>query len=210
MLQPASSDLTVVYYTASKERPEFEARILGQLVNATSGLPIITVSQSPLDVGYNICVGQIGHCVESLVHQVITGLEAATTRAVILAESDCLIGPEFAAVQYKPGFWLYPSESYITWYGSDTFFPKRLRELVGVVDREHALQIMKTIQRDRPAHISKAVMGLTRRTHFDTSAHPVITIKTDRQLHSRHPCCRNPVSEIAYWGKAAELWGRFQ
>ena len=52
------AQLSVVYYTASREPVVFEQRIHDYLrCMSNNACPIISVSQKPIDLGTNICIG---------------------------------------------------------------------------------------------------------------------------------------------------------
>lgn len=55
---------------------------------SADGLPIISISQKPVDLGTNICVGDIGRSVENFWMQILIGAEAATTEYVAIVEQD--------------------------------------------------------------------------------------------------------------------------
>ena len=63
------------------------------LVVAARCKPIISVSQKPIDLGMNICIGETGRSHLSMYTQILTGLQAATTEYVALVEHDCLYTP---------------------------------------------------------------------------------------------------------------------
>ena len=48
---------TIIYCSSNKELPEFEAKIVANLLKNCGDLPIISVTQKPMDLGRNICVG---------------------------------------------------------------------------------------------------------------------------------------------------------
>jgi hypothetical protein len=84
-------DLTIIYYTANRAKPHFTETLRKQLVKAAGGIPIICVSQEPLDFGEeNICVGNIGHKTYNIYRQLLIGAKAANTKYVATAEDDVL------------------------------------------------------------------------------------------------------------------------
>jgi hypothetical protein len=56
--------------------------------------PIVSVTQEPVDLGDNICVGKIGSSWLNLYKQLKAGAERATTKYVAMAEDDCLYTQE--------------------------------------------------------------------------------------------------------------------
>jgi len=88
-----NGDLTVIYYTANYISAHFFANTMKALLRAIDGYPLITVSQQPMDLGTNICVGDIGRSHLNIYHQILIGAKAAKTRYVALAEDDILYPP---------------------------------------------------------------------------------------------------------------------
>lgn len=87
--------LTVIYYTSNREEKEFENKVKAKLLEVIGKLPLISVSQKPIDFRKNICVGDVGVCDANLFRQIQIGCEAANTPFVISAETDCLYPPEY-------------------------------------------------------------------------------------------------------------------
>lgn len=85
--------LTVIYYTSGMLPRAASAAIRAVLSASCDGLPIISVSQKPLDFGHNICIGDIGASTRNLYHQVLMGAKAAFTDHIALCEDDCLYPP---------------------------------------------------------------------------------------------------------------------
>lgn len=204
------SDLTVVYYSSSRERLEFEAGIIRALQESCGDSPVISVSQKPLDFGRNICVGEIGVNEMNAISQALTGVREAETSYVALAESDCFLPKAMFDMQPRDGVWCYPDTAFIIWEGHARFWPKIMRELVGVTSRENALRVLGSILDTRPQYVSKSVLKLTKQEFFDSSAQPAITIKTDRQMHRRSPHGKQAVESLPFWGTANDLWRRLR
>lgn len=210
-LPSTSREITVVYYTSNREVPAFEAGIIRSLRESCGDAPVVSVSQCPVDFGHNICVGEIGVNEMNAIHQALIGVEAASTPYVALTESDSLF-PQcmFTLNAILPGHWHYPSVAYMAVEGSNLFWPKKMRELVGVTERENAIRVLRTIFEARPKYVAQAIRKLTKRETFDTSRQPAITIKTTRNMHTRSPHGREPVERIEFWGTASDLWERLR
>lgn len=87
------NDLSILYYTANKLPEYFTNATRECLRSASEGLPIVSVSQKPLDFGHNICIGDVGASLLNLYNQVLLAAKAATTTYVALCEDDCLYLP---------------------------------------------------------------------------------------------------------------------
>jgi hypothetical protein len=94
-------DLTVIYYTANTMESRLFKTAQEQLLKAIGDLPLISVSQKPMDFGENICVGEIGVSTYNLYKQALEGAKAAKTKYVAMAEDDTLYSPEHFH-KYKP------------------------------------------------------------------------------------------------------------
>ena len=87
-------DITILYYTAGVLPDHVAAKVRAHLFSIVRGLPIISVSQKPLDFGRNICVGDIGQSYYNCYKQILIGAKVAQTDFVICAEDDTLYPPE--------------------------------------------------------------------------------------------------------------------
>jgi len=98
-------DLTVIYYTANFISKWFAENTKSQLKKAIVGLPLISVSQKPMDFGENICVGDIGRDAINIWKQILIGAKAAKTKYVAMAEDDILYSVEhFRTLPRKTSF----------------------------------------------------------------------------------------------------------
>ena len=85
-------NVTCIYYTSNREDPQFEKKIQQTLLEAVGDLPIISVSQKPIDFGTNI-VMPIGRSQLSMFKQILVGLIGIETDIVFFCEHDCLYHP---------------------------------------------------------------------------------------------------------------------
>ena len=51
---------SVIYYTANTEKEPLAGNVRKRLLSVIEDLPLISVSQKPMDFGTNICVGDVG------------------------------------------------------------------------------------------------------------------------------------------------------
>ena len=92
---------TILYYTSNREDPKFERKIIRKLLENSGGLPIVSVSQKPMNLGKNICVGDIGHSYLNLYRQQLIGAKKARTKYLIFAEADYLYPKEYFEFEPK-------------------------------------------------------------------------------------------------------------
>lgn len=84
----------IVYFTDSRLEEELDGAVRKQILKAANGIPIISVSQKPLDFGTNICVGIKPRCYLSLYEQLLTGIEATDKDSIIFTcEHDVFYHP---------------------------------------------------------------------------------------------------------------------
>lgn len=81
---------TILYYTDNVLDEKIASTCRKYLVKEAKDIPIVSVSQKPIDLGTNICVGNIGSNWISLYKQLLLAAETAKTRYVVTAEHDCL------------------------------------------------------------------------------------------------------------------------
>lgn len=87
-------DRTILYLADNTLDEKIADLCKKQLLKEAGDIPIVSVSQKPLDFGKNICVGEIGRSWMSLYKQQFEGLKAVKTKYVIIAEHDCLYTKE--------------------------------------------------------------------------------------------------------------------
>lgn len=88
-------DKTIIYYTSNREEEAFEQKIIDDMLSKSGNTPIISVSQKPMDLGQNICIGDVGHSYLNERKQILMAAKLAKTDYVIVAESDFLYSPEY-------------------------------------------------------------------------------------------------------------------
>jgi hypothetical protein len=98
---------TIIYLTDNSLDGRIAALCRRKLLEVAEGRPIVSVSQRPVDLGRNVCLGEIGRSWLSLYRQLAAGCEAVGTDWVAVAEHDCLYTPEHLAYQPDDGgvFW---------------------------------------------------------------------------------------------------------
>ena len=111
---------TIIYLTDNTLDEEIAALCRRKLLEVAGGIPIVSVSQEPLDFGRNVCVGQIGRNWLSFYKQMLAGTLVAQTPWVLIAEHDCLYTPEH--LNYTPAssdvFWYNDNRWLVQWGGN--------------------------------------------------------------------------------------------
>ena len=219
------NDATILYYTANVEEPAFEEKIRAALVSIVGGhrknaLPVISVSQKPIDLGTNICVGEHGACYANEYRQILIGAQAAKTTWLIAAEADCLYPPTYFAFDPPGGDLGRYDNVHILWrnlaYGS-AFRKKRNSEGAQVVRREFLIERLQQAFKGLPEwHDPKEDWGIpVYRQHewqfygacTTLDAPSVISVKTGRGVRPTTQVQGGsvPEDELPFWGSAAAL-----
>lgn len=125
------NDLTVIYYTANKNSDYFTRNTQKQLLKVKGDIPLISVSQKPIDFGENICVGDIGYTSLNIYRQALIGAKAAKTKYIAMAEDDVFYSPDhFIHVPTTRNFWYNMNvQTIYTWNKEKTSIYKNRRVL---------------------------------------------------------------------------------
>ena len=159
-------DKTIIYCTDSSMPEKLFKRCQELLVKAAKGLPIVCVSQKPVDFGdVRIVVGDIGRSWLSLFRQQDAGIEAAKTPVIAFAEHDCLYTkehfefnpPDLETFWYNKNLWLGqwgdPKRPELD--GMYSFWPNRTGQSQLIVGRDIALRAYS----EREALIEKGYLS---------------------------------------------------
>jgi len=194
---------TIIYYTGNTEKESFEKKVRENILRASNGIPIISVSQKPIDFGQNICVGEIGLSYENEYKQVLIGCKAAKTDFLIMAESDTLYP--------KTGYFDFQPKDLNTYYGYDntyimwnrvnrTRFYKHF-PTVGclIMGREFYINILK---KGLPIFLPK-----TQKWEFCRGPDPIISIKTRDGVSFGTTILKGakPIQSFPYWGTVEDV-----
>jgi hypothetical protein len=100
------NDLTCVYYSANKISDTFAKNTQSQLFEALGGMPLISVSQRPMNFGENIVVDLPVHHL-SIYRQALIGAKNSKTMYIACCEDDVLYSPEHFNHRPSPGSFFY-------------------------------------------------------------------------------------------------------
>jgi len=216
-------DLTVIYYTSNRERPRFENKIMRSLKHASGGLPIISVSQKPIDLGQNICVGEKPVSSQNAWRQLQVGAAEAKTKYIATAESDFIYPKEYFSFEPDRADTAYIAAPLYLCFNqrgiAKVFYLKpRGSEAAMIIGRDCLVDAIETTLKDVGMWGSAHADGRTipylldligKREDFHTRV-PTITFKTDSNMHRRSP--HDPHSkcrELPYIGKSNDLIRRY-
>ena len=203
---------TVIYYTSNREPEGFEQKVRDILLENIGALPLISVSQKPINFGKNIYVGDVGVSNQNSHRQLQIGAMAATTPFVHIAEADTLypkeyfqyLPPTMDRIYRMPIYLLYLNRK--TWR-RDIFYRKDSSECSIVVGREYIVNLIENNLKDcgmwsRTQEHQRQTFNKTYGL-FDIKV-PVISIKTGYGLHGTHHC-NGYARKLPYWGRANDV-----
>lgn len=206
------NDTTVIYYSSNREKPDFEGRVIKNLLEVCGNLPVVSVSQRPMDLGKNICVGDHGVSGFNMFRQVQIACQIATTKFVISAEADCLYPPDyFTFIPERDDVCYRDSNLYVMGQWRKYFYKKEGGAThAQIVGREFYLARLNELFKDAPEWSVEEKNFPRERWHkvdvfdkivyFETK-NPVVQIKTDRSMRHYTYSDRTPIYEIPYWGR---------
>ncbi|MBI2049661.1 hypothetical protein HYT32_02025 [Candidatus Roizmanbacteria bacterium] len=213
---------TIIYYTSNRENPEMEQKIIDDMLSKKGDLPIISVSQKPMDLGRNICVGDVGLSYLNAQKQILIGAELATTDYVIIAESDFLYPPEY--FNFKPtGDNIYRYNNvWIMWLkrnGVSRFYKKKQSEGAQIVKREFLIDILRKHLRGYPDWYDRPTNEFSpRHTPYHRipiayyGGNPAISIKSGLGVNLKTGTlggAENKRNNLPYWGDVQKLRAKF-
>ena len=178
-----------------------------------------------MDLGNNICVGDVGVASQNAYMQMLIGLEVATTKWVCTACADGVYPPEY--FQYVPPrddvfYFAQPLRVFFCLKGKERKFVNKPlgSEVAMVCDRrllkERVRTILKPIGGSWGPHCSGDTCwpdlidrSVVRRERFNLP-NVCITVKTDNQMHRKTPCrMSTKTNEVPYWGTVDQFTERF-
>lgn len=213
--KPKEFDRTIIYYSGNTEKESFEQKVRDNILRVKGALPLISVSQKPLDFGKNICVGDVGKSYLNAFRQCLIGCETATTPFVVLTESDCLY-PDTGYFDFEPTdletIYSY-DEVYMMWNRENrTRFYKHGTTCGSIiVGREFYASLIREGLKDKPMWgIMKAGANLTDpkiKYHYFHGKDPIVNIKTREGVSFGTTLLKGakPQESLPYWGSVAEL-----
>ena len=204
---------TIIYLSSNREDPEFEKKIQEDLLSKAKDVPIISVTQKPIDLGTNICVGNVGTSGFNFIRQVQIACETAKSDFVIHAEADCLYSPDyFDFIPPKLDICYRNSNVYVQKYHQDFVCKKEGSTFSSIVGRRFYLDRLEYLFRDMPQWSTeyKNFPKEIRKLYFDKYEYfqtdfSCVSFKTGKGMRKHSPSTEVPVYELPYWGNIKDL-----
>lgn len=193
---------SIIYISANRE-PEKVMNICLESI-AFAPLSIISVTQKPVDLGHNICVGDIGQAHNHIFLQMYIGCKNTLADTVYWCESDTLYPPEHFAFEPSDSKAIYFNTNIYRWYKEHYIKKKRPSVCSLVANRKHLLKALRYILFESGGRNKDWKIRFNQQ-HFTTNQ-PIINIYHPNGLHKRLSAVEGKMKHrIPYWPKASVL-----
>ena len=209
------NDRTIVFYSGNTENSLFEGKIMDDLKEKVGDIPIVSVTQIPVDLGTNICVGKQPFSYTSEWKQVLIALKAAKTKYCIAAESDCLYPPEYFSFTPSEEKMMYNyTNIWMVWKNHGGFWKKTgYCEGAQMCDREYWIERLEPLLPEKwEPYTRKEETALVQKifpTRREWTGRPMISFKTGGGVSNRTTFINERIQEIDYWGEINKLKGKY-
>jgi hypothetical protein len=197
---------SIIYYTSNAEN--FEDKIRSEF---KANIPIISVSQKPIDFGENICVGDVGQTYLNAFRQLLIGAKKATSDFVFTVEADCL---------YPEGYFDFEPTDVNKIYSYDNawilykgrYFKKDQTHGTLVYGRKYLIKFLEKCLKGLPKWSREKIPFpfYTDHTFEPFTGEPVVNIRTGQGVNKKSMHEHRPVEELPYWGKAEDLVRKYE
>lgn len=208
-------DTTILYYTADVEQSSFANKVRDNILSLRGDLPILSVSQVPLDFGNNICVGRVGRSYHNEFRQIQIGLREVKTKYILVAEADTLYPPDyFTKLAGNPGSTRFHGNVWVLYRGTSVFLFKSISHAAQLIDARAWLNRLTASLEGQPKWSLERPPVHNQQFPSDYKTiwgeQPVITFKTEAGVGPKTQVKKavEPVGELPYWGTAVDLHKR--
>lgn len=205
-------DYTVIYYSSNRENHELEKKVQGNILKNSNGLPIISVTQKPMDFGKNICIDEHPNCYYNEFRQIQIALQNVRTPYVLVAESDFLYPPDYFSFEPKEMGKCYRYNGvWVLYDKADEFILKGRSDGSQLMDREMWLDIInRWLDKDRMWSDGREPKRKTPQVRMNDerymwSGNPIITFKTQNNITRKTKTTGITSKELPYWGTVEEV-----
>ena len=218
-----NKDVTIFYCSSNREAPEFEKIIRKNILKNCGDLPIISVTQKPIEFGNNICVGtEVGVSGFNFFRQSLIACKAAKTKFVLSTEADCLYPPDYFTFIPERDDICYRNKNLYVMGQHRTYFFKKEEGATHaqIVGREFYIKTLEKLfegesewsaeQINFPKEKFKGKRDdVFEKIEYYETENPVIQIKTSNSMRHYTNSYRIPRYELPYWGSGKDFRKKF-
>lgn len=218
------SDITAIFLTLGRMPAGWVAFHMRHLVAALDGIPVISISRTPMDFGFNLVDDGVP-CYSNYYRQILRGSEMVKTKYVAIVEDDVLyhenhfhrFRPQDDEFAYNRCRW-----SLFTWGEPQYSLRNRISNCSCIAPRDLLVEAL-TERFEKPGKVHEGLMaecgradveaklGITQRKKVEffsrisivQLSHPQGTEKRQQEKRKSHAEVR--AFDIPYWGRAEDL-----
>lgn len=221
------NDITIIYCSSNKEKPEFEQRIRDNILKYCGDIPIVSVTQKPIDFGTNICVGDhVGVSGFNFFKQSLIACKEAKTKYVLSCEADTVYPPDYFKFIPPRDDKCYRNKNlYVMGQHRNYFYKKEEGAThAQIVNREFYIKTLEKLFEGEPEwdyeekqknfpkeKMRKKGDDVFRKEDIEMyeTENPVIQIKTSQSMRHYTNSDRIPRYELPFWGSGSEFRKKF-
>ncbi len=218
-------DITIIYCSSNREMPEFEQRIRDNILKYCGDIPIVSVTQKPIDFGTNICVGDdIGVSGFNFFRQSLIACQAAKTPFVLSCEADCVYPPDYFTWIPPKLDVCYRNKNLYVMGQHRTYFYKKEEGATHaqIVGREFYIKTLERLFEGEPKWSIEQknfpkekfhkhwedVFAREKIAEYETE-NPVVQIKTSQSMRNFTKSDRIARHELPFWGSGRDFREKF-
>ncbi len=209
--------VTGIYVSSNREKPEFEQKIRDDILSKNGNMPIVSVSQKPINFGYNICVGDVGTSGFNFCRQLLIACENVKTKFVLSLEADCLYSPYyFKFVPPELNAVYRNTNNYVIPYKQDFFYTKDSQTAFQVAGRDFLLNRLNYLLKGQPLWDIKMKnfpkeIGKPFLEKWETfrTKYACFGIKTGEGMRRQTNHGKEQITSLEYWGSAKSIRTKF-
>lgn len=203
----------VVYISSNREEYGFENKIILDMLSKKGDLPIFSVTQKPMDLGTNRCVGDVGTSGFNFCRQLQMVTELAKVDYVVSCEADCLYPPDYYTFVPPRLDTVYRNaNNYVIGYKRDYFSAKSSQTAFQIAGRDFLLDRLNLLLEGQPMWDTKMKnfpkeIGKPFLEGWETfkTKYACLTIKTGQGMRRHTAAGSTKVYKLPYWGSAEGL-----
>lgn len=204
---------SIIFVSSNKEKPEFQSKIVQNMLEKKGDLPVFSVTQKPMELGVNKCVGDIGASGFNFCRQLQLVLELADTDYVIECEADNLYPPDyFTFVPPRLDAVYRNTNNYVIGYKKNFYSAKKSSTGFQIAGRKFLLDRLNFLLKDQPQwsldmkNFPKEInQPFLESYETFTTKYACLSFKTGYGMRKHSASGSTEVYEIPYWGKAKDL-----
>ena len=208
----------IIYISSNREKPEFENKIIQDMLSKKGSLPVFSVSQKPMDLGINKYVGDVGVSGFNFCRQLQMVVEMADVDYVISCEADCLYSPDyFTFIPPKLDAVYRNTNNYVVPYNQDVFYSKDSQTAFQVAGRDFLLNRLNYLLKGQslwniemknfPKEISKPF--LENWETFETK-YACFGIKTGEGMRRQTHHGKEPIKLLPHWDSVKNIRKKYE